>query len=205
MTGRHGSRSSGSSTERGFTLVEMLIALSIFGMLTAAGVTLLTVTARTQETADRLLAEVGEIRRTGALLNADLAHAVPRIRRDADGRPEWAFLGGAGDAAPLIALVRRGRNSGEGGELQRVAYRLRAGTLERLAFPHVDGGGEAVAVALMDGVEALRLRYRDEDGAWRDRWDPTDRAELPLAVELVTQTRTHGLVRQVFLVGSAQP
>ena len=31
--------------EKGFTLVEMLIALAIFGMLTAAGVALLSVTA----------------------------------------------------------------------------------------------------------------------------------------------------------------
>ncbi|HWT13108.1 MAG TPA: prepilin-type N-terminal cleavage/methylation domain-containing protein, partial [Allosphingosinicella sp.] len=84
----------------GFTLVEMLIALSIFGMLTAAGVALLSVTARTQETSDRLLAELGEIRRVGALLTADLAQAVPRIRRGADGRPRRAFAGGAG-GSPL--------------------------------------------------------------------------------------------------------
>ena len=81
----------------GFTLVEMLIALSIFGMLTAAGVALLGVTARTQETSDRLLAELGEIRRTGALLNADLAQAAPRLYRDRDGRPQRAFTGGRGD------------------------------------------------------------------------------------------------------------
>jgi general secretion pathway protein J len=76
----------------GFTLVEMLIALSIFGMLTAAGVALLGVTARTQETSDRLLAELGEIQRTGALLNADLAQATPRLYRDLEGRPQRAFM-----------------------------------------------------------------------------------------------------------------
>ena len=95
----------------GFTLVEMLIALSIFGMLTAAGVTLLSLTARTQETSDRLLAELGEIRRTGALLTADLAQATPRLYRDRDGRPQRAFTGGRGDEPGLMAFrpARLGR------------------------------------------------------------------------------------------------
>jgi general secretion pathway protein J len=186
----------------GFTLVEMLIALSIFGMLTAAGVALLTVTARTQETSQRLLDEVGELRRVGALLTADLAQTAPRIYRDRDGRPQRAFNGTSGDQPALMVFVRRGWDSGEGAALQRVGYRLRGGVLERLGFAHVDGGGEAVAMPLLDGVRTLRLRYRDEDGAWRERWDPTDKSDLPHAVELITDSDTHGLVRQLFLVGA---
>jgi general secretion pathway protein J len=186
----------------GFTLVEMLIALSIFGMLTAAGVTLLSVTARTQATSDRLLAEVGEIRRVGALLNADLALAATRLHRDGDGRPQRAFAGGAGDTPGLLAFVRHGWDRGDGGTLQRVGYRLRDGRLERLSFRNVDGGGEAVVVPLLDGVTALRLRYRDEDGAWLERWNHSDETRLPEAIELVTRSRTQGTVRQLFLVGT---
>ncbi len=186
----------------GFTLVEMLIALSIFGMLTAAGVTLLSVTARTQATSDRLLAEVGEIRRVGALLNADLAQAAPRLYRDRDGRPQRAFAGGAGDTTGLLAFVRHGWDRGDGGTVQRVGYRLHDGRLERLSFRNVDGGGEAVVVPLIDGVTALRLRYRDEDGAWLERWNHSDETRLPEAIELVTRSRTQGTVRQLFLVGT---
>ena len=188
----------------GFTLLEMLIALSIFGMLTAAGVALLSVTARTQQTSDRLLAELGEIRRTGALLTADLAHALPRVRRNSEGGPEPAFAGGDGSRPLLLAFVRGGRDSGEGGEPQRVAYRLSGGVLERLAWTRVDGGGDPTAVPLLDGVGAVRLRYRDSDGNWRERWDPTDTAELPVAVELITDSDTHGMVRQLVLVGSSR-
>jgi len=189
---------------QGFTLVEMLIALSIFGMLTAAAVTLLTVTARTQETSDRLLAELGEIRRLGALLTADLALAAPRPWRDEAGERRPAFAGGAGDAPMLVAFVRRGWDAGEGAALQRVVYRLRGGIVERVGAARVDGGASGTAVALLDGVRALRLRYRDEDGAWRERWDPTDPAELPAAIELVTDSDTHGMVRQLFLVGTGR-
>jgi len=186
----------------GFTLVEMMIALSIFAMITAAAVTLLTLTARTQETADRLLAEVGELRRTGALLAADLAQAAPRPRRGRDGAAWPAFAGGGGDAPLLLAFVRRGWDQGEGGTLQRVAWRLRAGRLERMSWARVDGGGEPTVAAMMSGVGAVRLRYRDDEGAWRRDWNPTDPTRLPRAVELVTASEAHGTVRQLFLVGT---
>jgi general secretion pathway protein J len=87
----------------GFTLVEMLIALAIFGMLTAAGVALLTLTVRTQETSNRLLGEVGELRRLDALLTADFALAAPRLSRDRDGNVRPAMIGGAGDDELLLA------------------------------------------------------------------------------------------------------
>ncbi len=193
----------GRSAVNGFTLVEMLIALAIFGMLTAAGVALLSVTARTQETSDRLLAELSELRRTAALLNADLALAAPRIYRDRDGRPQRAFAGDDGSGVMAMMLVRRGWDDGEGAALQRVGYRLANGRLERLAFRQVDGGGEAIATPLIEGVRTLRLRYRDRDGAWRERWEASDGTRLPAAVELVTDTERYGPVRQLFQVAAA--
>jgi general secretion pathway protein J len=190
----------------GFSLVEMLIALAIFGMLTAAGVALLTVTVRTQETSERLLDELGAIRRTGALLTADLGQAAPRLRRDGDGRPVRAFIGANGEQeAVLMAFARRGADDeARARALQLVAYRLRGGRLERLVFAHVDGDSEATVVPLLEGVSQIRLRYRDDEGGWRDSWDPTDPAELPRAVELVSDSADHGLVRQLFAVGAGR-
>ena len=187
----------------GFTLVEMLIALTIFGMLTAAGVALLTVTARTQQTSDRLLAELGDLRAIQALMTADLAQAAPRIHRGRDGRRLPAF---AATAEPVtMSLVRAGWEGGGASQstLQRVEYRLLDGRLERLSFVQVDGTEESVAVTLLDGISQLRLRYRDQEGAWHGAWAPTDGIQLPRAVELMTDSEAHGVVRQLFLVGAA--
>jgi len=181
----------------GFTLVEMLIALTIFGMLTAAGVALLTLTVRTQETSERLLGEVGALRRLGALMTADLGQAAARPSRDRDGQPRPAFAG----STLSLALVRRG---GEEGALQRVEYRLDGNRLERLAYQRVDGDSRAVAIRLIDNVRQLRLRYRDREGGWRDTWEPSDSALMPRAVELVSRDDAHGAVRMLFLVGGGR-
>jgi general secretion pathway protein J len=178
----------------GFTLVEMLIALTIFGMLTAAGIALLTLTVRTQETSDRLLGEVGQLRRLGALMTADLGQAAARPSRDRDGRPRAAIAG----SALTHALVRRG---GAEGALQRVEYRFESGRLERLAYDRVDGESRPVVIVLLDNVRALRLRFRGRDGGWRDAWEPTDADALPRAVELVSRDDAHGSVRMLFLLG----
>jgi general secretion pathway protein J len=196
----------GVPAKNGFTLVEMLIALVIFGMITAAGVTLLTLTVRTQEASDRLLDSLGTLRRTGALLNADLAQAAPRIHRNGDGQPVQAFIGGNGGEALLMAFVRRGWEDENAfrSSLQRVEYRIREGRLERWRYDAVDGAGHAVAMPLLEGVRRVQLRYRDRDGNWRDRWDPTDAARLPTAVELVSDSEGQGQVRQLFLVGNGR-
>jgi general secretion pathway protein J len=188
----------------GFTLIEMLIALAIFGMITAAGVALLGLTVRTQETSARLLDSLGAVRRTGALMTADLSQAAPRVRRDGDGRSRPAFEGGDGGGELLFAVVRRGWDDDEAahGSLQRVEYRLREGRLERWSFAAVDGDAAATAVPLLDGVGLARLRYRDREGQWRARWDPTNATQLPVAIELVTQSAGQAALRQLFLVGS---
>lgn len=204
---RNGFKSLRRSAQQGFTLVEMLIALTIFGMITAAGVTLLTLTVRTQETSERLLGQLGEVRALGALLAADLGQAAPRLRRDGNGARIAAFRGSAGNEAQLMVLTRRGwdeESDAPHSALQRVEYRLIEGRLVRRAFMQVDGAARAVTQELLGGVRAVRLRYRDREGGWRDSWDPTDPTLLPRAVELITDDDVHGQIRQIFLVGSGQ-
>lgn len=193
----------GGVRELGFTLIEMMIALMIFGMITAAGVALLTMTVRTQATSDRLLEALAAERRTNALLIADLGQAAPRPWRDADGRPQQAFVGGAGDQMLLLAVVRRGWDDSESARLsvQRVEYRLREGRLERWSYAAVDGGAPAVTATLLDNVRQIRLRYRDRRGDWHRVWDPTNPVQLPAAVEMVSDSAGQGLVRALFLVG----
>lgn len=190
----------------GFTLVELLVSLLIFGMLSAAAVGLLTVSVRAQDMASERLDRLAEIRRFGAIVTSDLAQAAPRVPRDMAGVPQRAFEGGTGQAEGVsLALVRRGWENYDGSNrssLQKVEYRLNQGRLERIPHRFVDGAAPMQPLALLEGVRSLRLRYRDMRGEWRDRWDPTLPNELPRAVDMVVDIEGTGQLRQVFVVGT---
>lgn len=192
------------SAEQGFTLVELLVSLLIFGMLASAGVALLSFSVRAQAIAGQRLEEIGDFRRMSALLTSDLAQAAPRLWRDENGNVKPAFIGGTGQGEPMsIAFVRRGWenvDSSNRSSLQKVQYRLNRGRLERIAYRFVDGAPPMSPVTLLEGVRSLRLRYRGPRGEWRDRWDPTRPTDMPRAVEMVADIGRGGAVRQLFLV-----
>lgn len=194
-----------SGRERGFTLVEVLVALTIFGLIAAAGVAMLSFSVRAQEVTGAKLDDVAALNRVASILQGDLAQAVNRPTRDEQGTRLPAFAGeAAGTADPLVRLVRGGWTNVDAAprsSLQKVAYRVANGALERIAYPMPDGAAALPAAALLDGVTDLRARYRYR-GAWTDRWDGANGIPLPEAMEL-TITRADGRrYRQVMLVGT---
>lgn len=197
------------SAQQGFTLVEMMIALLIFGILAAAGVMLLTSAVRAQAAAGRKLDGLAAIERFDAILAADLSQAVARQTRDEAGVLRPAFEGGTG--APLLRLVRGGWENPDNAPrplLQKVEYRLNGNVLERVAYPMLDGAAPLPPARMLDRVASVTVRYRI-GGAWSDRWEEAPGHPLPDAVEMRV-TRTGGMaVRELFQVGAgygvAQP
>jgi type II secretion system protein I len=112
----------------GFTIVELLVSLFIFGLLSAAGVALLSFSVRAQALAGERLDEISQFRRFGAIVTSDLAQASPRISRDGNGAVRPAFVGGTGLGEPAsVSLVRRGWDNLDGSQrssLQKVEYRV---------------------------------------------------------------------------------
>ncbi|RJF92935.1 type II secretion system minor pseudopilin GspJ [Sphingomonas cavernae] len=194
------------SAEHGFTLVELMVSLLIFGILSAAGVALLTFSVRAQDAAKERLADMAEIRRFGAVLTGDLAQAAPRMPRDARGDRTPAFQASPpGTEAPLLTFVRSGWSNGAGAaraSLQRVEYRFENGNLLRIGYAMLDGGEELPAAVIFSDVEAVRVRFR-VDNEWRDAWDATQPEAMPDAVELVVKPVDGAEIRQLFLVGSS--
>ncbi|WP_231639292.1 type II secretion system minor pseudopilin GspJ [Sphingomonas profundi] len=201
----HGFELSQRSAEHGFTLIELMVALFVFGLLAAAGVALLGFSARAQGAAGEKLAEIAAIRRVSAILTADLAQAAPRISRSASGAAQVAFFGSAGgDRQVALAFVRRGWENPYGApraSLQKVQYRLVGDRLERSAAPMLDGAEPGPPAVIIRGVRSMSLRYR-LGGEWRERWDATRADAVPRAVEMVLDIDGIGPVRQVFQTGT---
>ena len=189
-------------TRNGFTLVELMVALLIFGLLSAAGVGLLSFGVDTRERASERIDGLAAMLRTRSLLTADLAQAAPRLYRRDDGTVMPAFR--AGEDGALLAFVRRGWANDDDeprASLQRVEYRLHGGQLERIAFPYVDGAKPGPTAVLLTGVRAVELRYRHR-GAWRDRWDSDRPDAMPQAIEAIIALEDAPELRQLFLVGA---
>ncbi len=191
--------------ENGFTLVELVVALFIFGMLAASGVALLSFSVRAQAAAGQRLDAVGNDARMSALLASDLAQAVPRVTRDTTGAQAKAFTGTNGiGAAPLLRYVRGGWTNPDGlsrASVQRVEIALVGDRLERRTYPMADGAVADPPSILASNVEAVGMRYRDR-GMWSESWDTAEPRKLPSAVEMVLKRKGQPGLLMAFLVGT---
>ena len=192
----------------GFTLVEMLVALAIFALISVSGVALLQSASATQVAVKERLAELGGDARMVALLEADLAQAIARPVRSPTAGESPAFAASGGEVSgQLFAFTRTGWSNLDNaprGEVQRVAWALDQGALKRTGWTGADGGTPSDAVLLTDVVAAV-AQFRAADGSWRSDWDATDPDAMPRAVELVVTQQGGPAVRMLFMVGAAQP
>ena len=177
-------------SEAGFTLVEMLVALVVFALLSAAGVALLQSSVAAQgRIAERLEAD-RNAQRIVALFQADVSQAIARPLTGVGARRDPSLEG----SSSRLSLIRGGwANPGQHprSTLQRVTWTARGDSVRRTAHLYLDGTDPGAAAGFADGVRGIRFRYRLIDGSWSDRFSPSERQLLPAAVEM-TVARARG-------------
>jgi general secretion pathway protein J len=190
--------------ERGFTLVEMLVALSIFAAIAAMGVGLLRSSIDTQDAVQERLKAMGGINRLRAVMANDLAQTVQRSTRGPAGESVPAFVGSANG----FAFVHGGAGSLDGSPrpaIERVAYARVGNEWRRATQPMLDGTALGEGDRLIVGVVSVAVRYRDERGNWSEVWSSEPGDHLPRAVEVrLSRTGREALTMQ-FLTAPTLP
>jgi general secretion pathway protein J len=195
---------------RGFTLVELLVALLVFGIFSVLAYAGL---ARLLDARERLVDEqrVWQALSTVFLrISDDVAHARARTVKDVSGFALPAFVGRPFDPRPLadpsLEITRGGvltYGQGVQSDLRRVAYQLKDGRLVRMTWPVLDRGPvtKPLEATLLEGVESFELRYYAVSGSGTlPTWPPAGQVGLPRAVEVTLEVKGVGSFKRLFLV-----
>lgn len=192
-----------SAHQSGFTLVETLIALSVFALVALGGVALLDVSIRSQERLANASEETRTLQRLQATLRSDFGQMVERQSRNEAGVFETAASPARGRA--LLEFARIGRlfdPDAPQPKLQKVRYWVDAGTLYRATFTHTDGAQLPPAVALLDGVLSVQVRLF-RNGQWFDLAPGASLVPLPKAVGLTVDHAVYGAIELRYLTTAA--
>ena len=194
---------------RGFTLLELLVAVALLALIAAMAYGGLGSVMTSRGAVEAHLEALGALQTAMGMLERDLAMAAPRAVRDGLGGWEPALV-----SRPLrqrrLSLTRGGRPPPPAlrrSALERVDYGIEGGILVRSSWRQLDRtpGDTPLRVELLEGVEGLALRFLDDQGQWQADWPPGDEerargTRLPAAVELRLDHARWGGLRLVVAV-----
>lgn len=195
-----------SSLSSGFTLLEVLIAIAIFSVVSLASFTIFDTVLRGDESSKLRTERHNELQRAFLLIERDLSQIARRTMRLNGEAAQNKFLQSSEDNfidnEQAILFVRHGwTNPGwllPRSEMQAVAYRVNDEVLERIHYNFVDAvvGQEPKVRPLLSQVNAISFQYYDGK-KWQDAWPkPT----LPLAIAIEVDSQDFGIIRRQFLV-----
>lgn len=160
-----------STGQRGFTLLEVMVALAITGAIAAMAYQGLTAASNGAERSREIVGQINRIDRAWQLLGTDFRHLMAPVSGP-DGisyRFEADPMGSLESETRVMRLTRYAwANPLERlrSDLQRVEYRLEEGTLWRyyrpvrnMRYDSYEFEEEAVKVRLLRGVEELEMRF----------------------------------------------
>lgn len=199
-----------SCNDKGFTLLEVLIAIAIFSLISLSSFSIFDTVLSGDEIAKQRSERHNELQRAFLIIERDITQIARRSVRLNGEAPLESFLQTSGDSfvsdEQALAFVRHGwTNPGlllPRSDMQTVAYRIVDETLERLHFNFVDAvvGEEPKVRLLMSDVSELAFEYYDGK-KWQKIWSENF---LPLAIAIEVNTKDYGIIRRQFLVAGSQ-
>jgi len=211
---------------RGFTLLEVLLAIMVTALIGLGSWQLLGSAIRTDELTEKRQTQLSELQKAMLIIERDLQQMVPRAIRDGYGDYRPALF--TRDEFYSLEFSRAGWRNPLGdkrSEIQRVAYELDQNELVRHYWTVLDRAqdSESIRRVLLKDVEEVAFRFMNESGGWVDEWpsdqssgstgssaggsvDPMEKYNaLPKAVELTIELKAFGEIRRLFELVNYMP
>ena len=204
---------------RGFTLVELLVAVAIFAAVAAIAYGGLSQLAQTRGALAQEQDRFAALNRAMNNIARDLRQAIARPVRGNYGETIPA-LRGSSDSLELSRLGFANPLAEPRSHIERVVYALTDKKLRRARYAVLDRAPGSVPDNrdLLDRVSRLRWRYLDRRGNWSDLWPRSTVAptqvgiapiprdiELPRAVEMTIELEDYGELRRVVALPTTFP
>jgi len=200
-----------ASSQRGFTLLEILVAMAIFSIVAYMAYGGFSAVLKQQQIVEENSARLRAVQFAVRQLDSDFRQVQPRPAREELGEGWRNALLADTRELQAVEMTRAGWANPLGRHrpaLQRVAYRLEEGKLIRSYWPVIDRllEEEPVETELLEDVSEFNLRFLDGNGEWLEQWPAPDAAGdprlLPRAVEVVLQLEDWGeVVRLLEIAG----
>jgi general secretion pathway protein J len=179
----------------GFTLIEMLIALTLLGIMMSLLMVTFRAGAKSWDAGEKIAAVTEDQFAVRHFLRSYLENARPVIDDFTDElEPKFSF---EGDEHSLTFVAGLPANQDRGG-LWRFTLEIERGSEKKLVaivepfFPGLDDDADLLEnLTLLSNVEKFDISYfgkdqiTDQDPDWNDRWE--DKNELPLLVKIEMQ------------------
>lgn len=211
-----------NSLSKGFTLVEVLIAMAITALVAVVAYTGLSTAISGAESLRSASVRAHDIHQTLGLLSSDLRQTVNRTVIDEFGQVAPALSGGE-LARDMLSLTRAGWHNSTAAPrsgLQRVNWWLEDDQLWRGYYPVLDrtAGTELIETLILDEVTRFEVRFlpalgmieSDRDDVidrrnWQENWiadlsRPGLTPTPPAAVEVVLDISGLGEVRRLYVL-----
>ena len=207
--------------QRGFTLLEILVAVFITSMLALGVWQLMNTLLAARDGVDRVSGEFQRVQRAVTLFERDVFQALNRPVRDGFGDRRAALSSRIADSE--LRLTRQGWRNPLGerrSELQRVAWEYDEldQVLTRRYWVVLDRAqdSEAREQQLLQDLESVEFRFMGEGENWLDDWPENGQRGgregtgspaqgMPRAVEMTIEHNRFGTIRRVIDLGGFNP
>lgn len=198
----------------GFTLLELLISLAIFSVVSIMAFSGFRAVQTTTEHVDAAASELAKLQTIFLLIGRDMQQIIDRPIRDEFGDAKPAFVGAASGFGNLLEFTRAGWVNPLGtarSNLQRVAYGIKDDSLVRFTWPMLDRvqGATPREAVLLKEIKGFELRFLGFNGEYASEWPPQTLngvapPALPRAIEVTLEVTGWGKLKRLYAIPTSE-